>query len=297
MVKNALSDILFNWNKMSKSYKLTRLQDLENMVARDQGRKPRKVVLNPDMNIVKRYIGTSKCPAAFYSRYDKEHLYIIDDDCEPVEIVKNIIHEGDHAYFHDFVSGEVNAIKMFEKIDLEMFYIEEENLPAINREFEIRGLMDLFDSAYVEERVIHQDCAMRLLRMMFDLVESEIDAGLLYHNVLHALGYAYSNQAKIKDEERVNNVTYENVVIDALNKECDEKCKICKTGHVQQIKDEAFMRFYRKAMQSLKNLDNIRTSMLMDDLTKKRMEKQEGNNAMQAYMNYVIRLLREKKKG
>lgn len=297
MVKNALTDILFNWDKMTNSHKQLRLQDLENMVARVQGRRPRKVVTNPKIEIIKNYIEDYRCPAAFYCRTDEDYIYIIDMDCEVVEIVKNIIHEGNHAYFHDFILGNVNSLKLYSPMNLEMFYIQEENLHAIGNEFDSKKMMKLFDAAYIEERVNHQEGSMRLAKMMLDAVESSGDGLLMYGKVIRALSFAYENEERIKREESLCGVTYDDVVIEALNKSCDEKCEVCKVGHIQQIEDEAFLRFFRKMMQSFKNLDNLRDNLLINDIVRTRLCTEEKEKVQEIYSNYVMKLLREKKKS
>lgn len=69
-----------------------------------------------------------------------------------IDAIKNIIHEGFHAYVDDFVSGRVSTLKVYSELDAERFFIEEENLPAIHEAFEKTERMLLYDSMYVEEK-------------------------------------------------------------------------------------------------------------------------------------------------
>ena len=52
MKNTAFTDILFNWDKMSTNKKIQRMQDFENMIARFQGRKPRKISIKPNQEIL-----------------------------------------------------------------------------------------------------------------------------------------------------------------------------------------------------------------------------------------------------
>ena len=80
MVKNAFTDLVFNYEKMSRDKKMQRLQDLENMMARFQGRKPRIVSIKMT-DKVKEMLqiieGQNRKPYAFYSRDDKNYLHIL----------------------------------------------------------------------------------------------------------------------------------------------------------------------------------------------------------------------------
>jgi predicted Fe-S protein YdhL (DUF1289 family) len=50
MVKNAFTDILFNWQRMSREQKRVALQELENTNAKFQGRKPRRIIVRKKLD-------------------------------------------------------------------------------------------------------------------------------------------------------------------------------------------------------------------------------------------------------
>ena len=154
---NAFTDILLNWEKMSKSKKIQRLQDFENMMARYQGRKPRTVTTKIDPEFVSRIIGDYRDAVAFYDRSDGTKINILTLDVDALEAIRNTIHEGFHAYIADFLSGKSKILKTYSKVDAEKFYQEEENLPSIHAEFCKTGRMPLYDSFYIEERINHKE--------------------------------------------------------------------------------------------------------------------------------------------
>ena len=71
MKMNAFIDILINWDKMSRKMKIQRLQDLENMLARFQERKPRTVTDRIDDEI-RKLIGEGREFDGYYSRSNKK---------------------------------------------------------------------------------------------------------------------------------------------------------------------------------------------------------------------------------
>ena len=297
MVKNALSDILLYWNKMSDEQKIERLQALENMVARFQGRKPRKIVTNQNQKFVSEQIGEYRLPSAYYNRQDKNNIYVLDLNCDAIEAVKNIIHEGIHAYFHDFVSGEIDTIKLYSQMNLEKFYIEEENLPAISSEFAERKMMPLFDSFYVEERVNYQEDTIYMIKMILDLIESPIDAMQLTNSFVLALDFASENEKRGKTYESRYGMTYDDVVIAALNKDFDEKCEVVKTGRIHQIEAPELMKMFQRAVRYYGDYASAGNNLLMTEAMKAKAQEEAIGNIIETYRIYVMRMLREKKKS
>lgn len=297
MVNNALSDILLNWNKMSNEQKVSRLQDLENMVARFQGRKPRKIVTQPSQKFISENIGEYRLPSAYYNRQESENLYVIDLNCDAIEAVKDIIHEGFHAYIHDFISGEVETLKLYTPMNLEKFYIEEENLPTISREFHLRQMMPLFDSYYVEERVNYQEDTMYMVSMILDLIENPIDAMRLTDSLILSLEYAFENEKRGKTYESRYGTTYDDIVIAALNRYCEEKCEVVKTGHIHQIEAPELSKFVKRATRFYEDYSNAKNNLLMTEAMKEKIQQEAINNIIETYRVYVIRMLREKKKA
>jgi hypothetical protein len=296
MVNNALSDILLNWNKMSDEQKTSRLQALENMVARFQERRPRKIVTKINQQFITEHIGSYRLPSAYYSRQDSDYIYIIDLNCHQTEAVKNIIHEGIHAYFHDFVKGDIKTIKLYTPMNLEKFYIEEENLPAIREEFEQRHMMPLFDSFYLEERVNYQEDTMYMIKMILDLIENPADAMRLTESFVLSLDYAAENEKRGRTYESRYKMTYDDIVIAALNKDFDEKCEIVKTGSVHQIEMPELEKLFKKVIRFYGDYKNAADSLLMSDIMKEKVQRQAIDYVIEAYRIYVLRMLKEKKK-
>ena len=52
MIKNAFTDIIFGWERMTTSQKVERLQALENMIARFQNRKARRIITKKNNKFV-----------------------------------------------------------------------------------------------------------------------------------------------------------------------------------------------------------------------------------------------------
>ena len=296
MVKNALSDILLNWNKMTNEQKAARLQDLENMVARFQERSPRKVITKVNKKFVTEHIGNYRLPSAYYMREDRDHIYMLDLSCDAIEAIKNIIHEGIHAYFHDFIQGKIQTLKLYTQMNLEKFYIEEENLPVIREEFEKRHMMPLFDSFYVEERVNYQEDTMYMVKMMIDLIENPMDAMRLSESIILSLDFASENEKRGKTYESRYGLTYDDIVIAALNKDFDEKYEIVKTGQIHQIEAPDLSRFVKRAIRFYGDYTSARSNLLMTEEMKSRAEQESIGNIIETYKVFAMRMLREKKK-
>ncbi len=297
MIKNAFTDIMFGWERMTSSQKVERLQALENMVARFQNRKPRKIVTKQDKNFVKKHIGEYRDQSAYYIREDKESLYIHKLDVFFIEAIKNIIHEGFHAYIHDFIDGSVKNLKLYSQMNLEKFFIEEENLPEIRKEFERRKMMPLFDSYYIEERVNYQEDTIYMIKMVLDAIETPFDAMRLSDTVILALEYAYENEKRGKTYESRYGVSYDDVVIDALNKESVEHYEIDKTGKITQINEPEFMKFIERAMRYYSEYSNAGSSLLMSPQMAETIKHKAIENIKLTFKDYVVKMLKDKKKS
>lgn len=298
MKNTAFTDILFNWDRMPEKKKLQRMQDFENMIARFQGRKPRKISIKPNKEILES-IGADRLPEAYYCRSDSEHLYIFDLSIPAIDILKDIIHEGFHAYIHDFITGKVKILKTFSKLDAEMFFIQEENLPAIHNEFEERNLMQLFDSFYVEERVNYAENSIYLVKQIIDSIESVNDAIKLQDAFIMSLAFHADNTIRGRNLERKAGATYDTIVVDALNKEAEETVEVDKTGKVISEIEPELAAFVMKACDKYKEFSNLAhgRSMIMTEQARQAAIDQKLTEILFMYRDYVMAMLRTKKKN
>ena len=298
MKNTAFTDILFNWDKMSTNKKIQRMQDFENMIARFQGRKPRKISIKPNQEILES-IGADRLPEAYYCRSDSEHLYIFDLSIPAIDILKDIIHEGFHAYIHDFITGKVKTLKTYSKLDSEKFFIEEENLPAIHEEFASRDFMPLFDSFYIEERVNYSENSIYLVKQVLDAIESVQDAIKLQEAFFMSLAYHADNIIRGRNFERKYKADYDSLVVEALNKEAEEKVEVDKSGKiVSEIEPELYS-FIMKACDKYKEFSNLAhgRSMIMTEQARQAAIDQKLTEILFMYRDYVMAMLKSKKKS
>lgn len=297
MRNNAFIDILFNWEKMSKAKRVQRLQDLENMIARFQGRKPRTITTKYDPKFVKEHVSKDRNPEAFYSRNDRNRLYLLTLNMPAIDAIKNILHEGFHAYVDDFVSGRVSVLKLYSKLDSERFFIEEENLPAIYDEFEKNGRMLLFDSFYIEERSNYIENSIYMTKMIIDAIDNPVDAMSLQKHFIFALAFGVDNERRGHKLERKFGTTYESMVVNALNREDCEKEKIVKTGKIVNGIDSGYLEFFNKASLLYKEFVSVSDSPLMNLEAKRKAEQEVVDKISVLYSDYVLKVLKEKKKN
>lgn len=297
MIKNAFTDIVFGWKIMTPAQKIERLQALENMIARFQNRKPRRIITQQNTKFVRKHIGEYRDPSAYYIREEKENLYMQNLDVVFIEAIKNIIHEGFHAYIHDFIDGSVNNLKLYSQMNLEKFYIEEEHLPAIRSEFESKKIMPLFDSFYIEERVNYQEDTFYILKMILDAIETPVDAMRLSNTVILALEIAYENEKRGKTYESRYGVTYDDVVIDALNKDNAEIYEINKNGKITQLNEPELMKFYELAMRYYSDYSNANNNLLLSPEMVKTIKHKAVQNIIFTFNDYVTKMLIDKKKS
>ncbi len=299
MVKNSFTDILLNWEKMNQSKKIQRLQDLENMIARFQGRKPRKVLTKPQSEIMSILKNENREPEAYYCRSDSANIYVFDLKVPAMDAIKNIIHEGFHAYVDDFIKGSASVLKTYSKVDPERFLIEEENLPAIVDEFTGRGMMQLYDTSFAEEKLNYEEDSMYIMKLILDSIESPMDAMKFQTEFMMCVEYAVFNQTRAKRLEREYKTTYESVVTEALNKEPEEKVDMSKCGKFVSEIDPELKKLYEYVKRNYSELRSLQAGggVLMNQGEKeRRMEELYGFIAM-AYKNHVLQVLKNKKKS
>lgn len=297
MKNNAFIDILLNWEKMSQSKKMQRLQDLENMIARFQGRKPRTIAIKYSSKFVADNIGSFRDPEAFYLRSDSGKLYFFKFNLSAIDAIKNIIHEGFHAYVDDFVSGRVSTLKLYSKIDKERFFIEEENLPAIHEAFEEGEKMLIYDSMYIEEKTNYYENSLYITKMIIDAIENPFDAVRLEKDFIQGLSYGMDNERRGHKFERKYGVTYEDVVVQALNRDDIEKEQVVKTGKILDQIEPEYLEFFNRISKVYKEFVSVSDNPLMNPGAKKQAETELAVKLSTMYREYVMKVLKERKKG
>ena len=305
MVKNAFTDILFNWKTFSKTQKIKRLQDLENMVSRFQGRKPRTVTTEVDEEILE-IIGKGREPEACYNRNGGK-IYIFDLDIESIDAIKNIIHEGFHAYVDDFVNGKVGVLKTYSKVDKERFKIEEENLDVIRDRFlegdekhpsEKGGFMPLFDSLYIEEQLNYQENSMYMAKYILNSIESVQDAIKMQQAMIFSLAYDVDNVLRAKKYEKEYGKKYEEIVVESLNsiEKDSENERVLTFGNFNDAIDEEFLTFYNKMVGFYRDFAVLSRHTLINEAQKQLMIEKSITDIMITYREFVRKMLKEKKK-
>lgn len=304
MKNNAFTDILLNWDTMSNNKKIQRLQDLENMIARFQGRPPKTVTTKVEPELLEA-IGQGREPEACYNRRGGK-IYFFDLKMSAIDAIKNIIHEGFHAYVDDFIQGKAPVLKTYSKVDQERFFIEEEHLDAIRTRFsegdsahqkEQGGFFPLFDSLYIEELLNYQEDSMYIVKNILDSIESVPDAIRLQQDYIFAYGFDVDNELRAQKYERLYGKSYEMLVVEALNSEEDfEKVDMSKCGKISDDIDPEFLSFYQKGRALYKQFVLAQKSPILFGQAKEEQMSQAINKMMMHYRDYVMAMLKKKKK-
>ena len=302
MRKNAFIDLLLNWDTMSKHTKIQRLQSVENMMARYQGRKPR--IISTDYNAFTiKNIGLIKVegrdPSACYSRHEKDKIYILDLKQDVYEIIKDVIHEGFHAYVDDFIEGRVPSLRLYSKLDKERFLFEEENLPTIAEACLNADAMQLFDSYYAEERLNYQEGSLYMIKLILDSIDSVKDAIELQKAFTFCLTFYSDNERRGKNEERRLGIKYDDLVLQALQAagENPEKCDVSKAGKIYDEIDPELLKFFNELSQAYQKLVSVRTNILMTPQAKEDETERLSQMFNEVYSSHIKSMLKAKKKN
>lgn len=302
MKKNAFIDLVLNWDSMSKQAKIQRLQSLENMMARYQGRKPRIISTNYNAFTIKNIGLTNiegRYPSACYSRNEKNKIYILDLKQDVFEIIKDVIHEGFHAYVDDFLEGKVQYLRLFSRFDQERFLFEEENLPTIAEAFDKAGAMPLYDSFYAEERLNYQEDSLYMLKMIFDAIDNVKDALTLRGAVVMSLAFYCDNERRGREQERKHGFKYDDLVLSALQEKGDEaeKCDMSKTGKIVTEIEPELLNVFDKLTSAYQRIFAIRSNVLMMTSAREAEEDRLMEELNVLYCEYVKGMLKAKKKS
>lgn len=293
MVKNAFVEILTDWKNMSDVQKIKKLQELENNLAKFQGRCARTIVLS-DVNFSD--TNQNYYASAYYDRETGENIYVLNLEEVAINNALNIIHEGIHAYIDDYLSGKVKNLKLLSKVNLEKFFMEEENLPQIYNEFYDGQMMPLFDRFFIEERLNFTESSLYFLKYLLDSIENKKDIEELNNFMLFAVDYSGMNEIDGKTYESRYGLTYDDVVINALNKENINQIKIDKTGKCSQAYDAGLLKLYETLIKYHKNVVNSLDSLFISDDEKEKIANENISKMTENYQNYALNKLKEKVK-
>lgn len=298
---NAFVDLVFNWDKMSRNKKIQRLQDLENMIARNQGRKPRTIVTKLTVSTISEAgLGLEvgdRSPSACYSRHDKSKIYLLDLKQDVFEVIKDIIHEGFHAYVDDYLEGKV-TLKLYSEVDKERFLFEEEHLPVIAEAFSKANAMQLYDSYYAEERLNYSEDTLYMLKLIFDSIENVNDAIKLQEAFVKSFAFYCDNEMRGRSEERRLGFKFDDMVLKALQEagEDAEKCDISKAGKIIEKIEPGIFEIFKKIVPLYQRFASVETNVLMTESAKNIERENISNNILLEYSAYVKAMLKQKKK-
>ena len=296
MKNTIIADIIFNYNKMSIKQKIKRLQDLENMMARFQERKPRTITNEYNKKFIEEYIGLDRMPDGFYNRQEPEKIYVFDFKDEGINLVKRTIHEGIHAYIDDFLSGKVKMLRLYSALSKEKFFIEEEYMPSIYDKFNDMSYMPLFDSAFIEEKLNHQETSLYMLKLILDSIQNPKDILIMRESVITVIAAAYSNEERQSDFEKQYKTTYDNIVIETLNQDNLEKADIVKTGEIKDRIEPEILELYNKLHAAYKSVSQINKNIMMRPEDRNKLYIEEIHKLAETYEKGVEKFLRQKKK-
>lgn len=299
MVKNSFTDLLLNYEKMSRDKKMQRLQDLENMMARFQGRKPRIVSIKKTdkvKEIVEMIEGQNRMPCAYYSRSDKNYIHILSLKCEALDVIKDVIHEGWHAFVDDFINKKV-TLKVFSKLDKEDFVKQQKYLPAIYDKFDKANAMPVYDSCYAEEKINYQENSIILIKLILDSIENVNDAIALQEALLCSMLYVVVNEKRAGPLQRQLGVNYDVLKNEAFESEESETVDLSNMGAIRDEIDPELLKFYQKLCVPMKQFSQVGDNKMISDEAKKQIQGEFVDSMLKEYQSYVSLMLKSKKKG
>lgn len=299
MKKNAFTDLLFNYEKMSRDKKIQRLQDIENMMARFQGRKPRIVSIKKTdkvKEIVEMIEGQNRMPCAYYSRSDKNYIHILSLNCEALDVIKDVIHEGWHAFIDDFINKKL-TLKLFSKIDKEDFIKQQKYLPAIYDKCNNANAMPVYDSCYAEEKINYQENTIILIKLILDSIENINDAFELQESLLCSMLYVVVNEKRTGTLQRKFGVNYEDLKNQVFNDEESETVNLSNMGTIRDEIDPELLKFYQKLYVHMKQFSQVDDNKMFSDEMKKQIQGEFVDRMLDEYKSYVMFMLKSKKKG
>ena len=281
---------------MNKVQKIKRLQDFENMVARFQGRKPKTLTTTIKKDILEEQKSMGRKPYAFYDKENFTKIYVIEFTDNPMDAIKDVIHEGWHGYVDDFISRK-GTLKTFFKIDKERLVIESQGLLKIYKEAVDTGKLALFDAFSMEERLNYKETTLYITKFLLDAAENKMDV-LALLDVLHvAYYYPAENERRGKAFEKQHKITYDELAFNALNNQNDtELIDVSNSGNIIDGIDPELLSFFDKAFPIYQEYYSLINNPLIMGNAKEKMIDDKLNQFDLMVLEYTMNMLRQKKK-
>ena len=133
--------------------------------------------------------------------------------------------------------------------------------------------------------------------MIIDAIDTPFDAMRLQQPFIFGLAYGVDNERRGKKFERKYGVTYEDVVTEALNREDVEKEPVVKTGKILDKIEPEFLDFFNRISKVYKEFVSVSDNPLMSPKAKKEAEEEIVERLSLMYKEYVMKVLKERRKG
>ena len=290
MKLNPISELVLNFNKMSLGEKIKKSQEIENMVAKFQGRKARNITTKIPTEILEQ-ISEGREPCACYVRAFPRNLFIMKISDSPYDLIKDIIHEGWHAYIDDYIKGKV-SLKTFSPFDKAKFVYEEKNMPAIYTEFEKQGIMPLYDSFFIEERLNYQEDTLYMIKYIIGSIENAFDAMRLKESIVSAMAYYVENERRGRKYERTYGAKYEDLIEIAIQNSSEDQIDLSKAGRVVDQINPDLLKFFNKFYKLMNDyFDEQESSVFVNKNDNTKLEE-----ISEALLSFISEILSQKVK-
>jgi len=284
MKLNVISNLALNYDKMSYAQKIQKAQELENMMAKLQGRKARNVTTKIEGELadaVDELKRNGRVPCAFYTRSIPRKLFLVEITNNPFDLIKDVIHEGWHAYVDDFISGRVKVLKTFAPIDKERFMFEEKNMEAIYNACLEKGMMQLYDSSFIEERTNYLEDALYMLKYIIDSADNMMDAMRLRAEIIFPISYYIENEKRRLLYEHEKNIKYDDIVAHCTTESNAERVDMSKVGRFVDGIDAEILEFFHQICDCYPKASNISNLISNNQLEK------ITDEIFNVYMNFM----------
>lgn len=296
MKNNTFTKILNNWKKWSVAQKLRELQNLENLNAKKDGRRPRKIVFKPEL--LSNPIFEGRTPAAFYSRSDSENITFLEFEFEPLETIYYMMHEAEHATVDDFVKNK-SDLKLLQKVDTEKLLLEFECLNYIGEFCNNNQLFQrLFDQKYAEEQLAINEPILNIVNMLSECIDSYKDFPVVGEALIMLCYMKYERENIAKNLEKQLSGTYEQIISPILEKQLS-KSKAERFVNLSTRKkvisglDTEVVKNFNAIYQKYSEWHNYRDSVFISNNVKERV-----SNELFALLNqYMILCLKKNQMG
>ena len=119
----------------------------------------------------------------------------------------------------------------------------------------------------------------------------------LQQSFVFGLAYGVDNESRGHKYERIYGVTYDDVVTESLIRDDIEKEPIVKTGKILDKIEPEFLEFFKRASRVYKEFVSVSDNPLMSPAVKHQAEAEIVERLTIIYKEYVMKVLKERKKG